>query len=97
MFNCELCGSSDSIYELILDKYPLTNIYKDIEGSNHNYLRDARLCQCKCGHVQLSSRHEPTSIYVNDYPYNGEALTVQSRRKTGIFLIQKYLTANEPG
>lgn len=96
MFICELCGQSDFIFELRLDNYPLTNVYLDTQNSSNEYLKDAVLFQCNCGHVQLNSQHDCESIYVNDYPYDGEAPTVQSRREKGVSLIRKYLKLESP-
>ena len=95
MFSCGICGSSDILSEKILDEYPLTNIYTATYDASQKYCFDAVLRQCKCGHVQLSSDCDSSSIYAIDYPYNGEAVTVRARRNRGVDLINKHLSGTE--
>ena len=96
MFYCQLCNSVDAIFQIALEKYPLTNIYTDSYDAGQKYLFDATLYQCTCGHVQLRSERNMSAIYAADYPYNGEATTVKARRERGIGLINKHIGIIEP-
>lgn len=96
MFHCQLCNSSDTIFQITLENYPLTNIYTDSYDAGLKYLFDATLYQCICGHVQLRSGRDFSAIYAADYPYNGEATTVKARRERGVSLINKHIGVIEP-
>jgi len=93
---CHICGALDIVSEMVLKDYPITNIYLDRSEESANYVFDAKITQCKCGHVQLRSTYDTTSFYTENYQYNGYAATVVARRNTGVKLINNYIRGFDP-
>ena len=89
---CPLCQSDQTVFETVLEKYPMGNIYLDSPEHEEEFLKNIKISQCTCGHLYAVSDFSADAIYNFSYTYLGDSTIPSLRREHGLEIILENLS-----
>ena len=88
---CPICQSGEVVFETVLEKYPMGNIYLDSPEHGEKFLKNIKISQCTCGHLYAVSDFSADAIYNFGYSYLGDSAIPSLRREHGLEIILENL------